>query len=112
MRGSTDPDTLETGEWIDSLRAVLHYRGPDRAVFLIEQLTDEAQRAGASAPFTLNTPYVNTIPPEREERANWDRNIEHRIRSIIRWNAVPPNSSAANSENSKANSRNQWIRYA
>ncbi|MFZ1090156.1 MAG: hypothetical protein WAN75_12980 [Xanthobacteraceae bacterium] len=88
MRGSTDPDTLETGEWIDSLRAVLHYRGPDRAVFLIEQLTDEAQRAGASAPFTLNTPYVNTIPPEREERANWDRNIEHRIRSIIRWNAV------------------------
>jgi pyruvate dehydrogenase E1 component len=88
MRGSTDPDTLETGEWIDSLRAVLHYRGPDRAAFLIEQLTDEAQRAGASAPFTLNTPYVNTIPPEREERANWDRNIEHRIRSIIRWNAV------------------------
>jgi hypothetical protein len=62
MRGSTDPDTLETGEWIDSLRAVLHYRGPDRAAFLIEQLTDEAQRAGASAPFTLNTPNVNTIP--------------------------------------------------
>jgi pyruvate dehydrogenase complex dehydrogenase (E1) component len=43
MRGSTDPDTLETGEWIDSLRAVLHYRGPDRAAFLIEQLTDEAR---------------------------------------------------------------------
>jgi Transketolase, thiamine diphosphate binding domain len=47
MRGSTDPDTLETGEWIDSLRAVLHYRGPDRAAVLIEQLTDEAQRAVA-----------------------------------------------------------------
>jgi pyruvate dehydrogenase E1 component len=42
MRGSTDPDTLETGEWIDSLRTVLHYRGPDRAAFLIEQLSDEA----------------------------------------------------------------------
>ena len=41
-----------------------------------------------STPFSLNTPYVNTISPEREERANWDRDIEHRIRSIIRWNAV------------------------
>src|SRR6266851_6480176 len=88
MDARTDADTLETGEWIDSLRAVLHYRGPDRAAFLIGQLTDEAQRAGVSAPFTLNTPYVNTIPPEREERADWDRDIEHRIRSIIRWNAV------------------------
>src|SRR5436190_10805963 len=88
MDARTDSDTLETGEWIDSLRAVLHYRGPDRAAFLIEQLTDEAQRAGVSAPFTLNTPYVNTIPPAREARANWNRDIEHRIRSIIRWNAV------------------------
>jgi pyruvate dehydrogenase E1 component len=83
-----DPDTVETGEWIDSLRAVLHHRGSDRATFLLEQLTAEAQRAGAAATFALNTPYVNTIPPEREERANWDRDVEHRIRSIIRWNAV------------------------
>src|SRR5438093_8352066 len=88
MLARTDPDTVETGEWIDSLRAVLHYEGPDRATFLLEKLTDEAQHAGVAAPLTLNTPYVNTIPPEREERASWDRATEHRIRSIIRWNAV------------------------
>src|SRR4029450_12063885 len=88
MAGTTDPDAVETGEWIDSLRAVLHHRRSDPATFLIERLTAEAQRAGAAATFALNTPYVNTIPPEREERANWDRDIEHRIRSIIRWNAV------------------------
>jgi pyruvate dehydrogenase E1 component len=88
MAGTSDPDAVETGEWIDSLRAVLHHRGSDRATFLLERLTDEAQRAGAAATFALNTPYVNTIPPEREERANWDRDVEHRIRSIIRWNAV------------------------
>jgi pyruvate dehydrogenase E1 component len=88
MKGTTDPDTVETGEWIDSLRAVLHHQGPDRATFLLERLTAEAQRAGAAVTFSLNTPYVNTIPPEREERANWDRNVEHSIRSIIRWNAV------------------------
>jgi pyruvate dehydrogenase E1 component len=88
MDGTTDPDTVETGEWIDSLRAVLHHQGTDRATFLLERLTAEAQRAGAAVTFALNTPYINTIPPEREERANWDRDVEHRIRSIIRWNAV------------------------
>src|SRR5947209_8951324 len=88
MLAMTDSDTVETGEWIDSLRAVLHHRGTDRAAFLLEKLTDEAQRTGVPSTFTLNTPYVNTIPPQREERAKWDRDIEHRIRSIIRWNAV------------------------
>jgi pyruvate dehydrogenase E1 component len=88
MGGTSDPDTVETNEWIDSLRAVLHHQGSDRATFLLERLTDEAQHAGAVAAFALNTPYVNTIPPEREERAKWDRDIEHRIRSIIRWNAI------------------------
>ena len=88
MLARTDPDTVETGEWIDSLRAVVQHQGPDRAAFLLEKLTDEAHHAGVSAPLTLNTPYVNTIPPEREERASWDRALEHRIRSIIRWNAV------------------------
>ena len=45
---------------------------------LLEMLAEEARRAGIVQPSTLNTPYVNTIPPEREERADWDRDIEHR----------------------------------
>jgi pyruvate dehydrogenase E1 component len=88
MLARTDLDTVETGEWIDSLRAVLHHQGPERAAFLLEKLIEDAEHAGVSVPLSLNTPYVNTIPPEREERASWDRAIEHRIRSIIRWNAV------------------------
>jgi pyruvate dehydrogenase E1 component len=87
MAGIADPDAVETAEWVDSLRAVLHHRGVGRASFLLERLTAEAQDVGA-APLSVNTPYVNSIPPEREERAKWDREIEHRIRSIIRWNAV------------------------
>jgi hypothetical protein len=79
MLARTDFDTVETGEWLDSLRAVLHYQGAERAAFLLEKLTDEAQQAGVSTPLTLNTPYVNTISPEHEERANWDRAIEHRV---------------------------------
>jgi pyruvate dehydrogenase E1 component len=88
MLMTTDADAIETAEWIDSLRAVLHHQGPDRAAFLLEKLNEEAQRAGVHADYALNTPYVNTIPPERQERTSWDRDIEHRIRSIIRWNAV------------------------
>ena len=88
MSGSTDPDTSETSEWLDSLRAVLHHQGPARAAYLLSRLTDEAYRVGIPVPSVSNTPYVNTIPPEREARADWDRDIEHRIRSIIRWNAV------------------------
>src|ERR1700756_248504 len=88
MGGAIDPDTIETAEWIDSLRAVLHHEGAERATFLLDRLTDEAQHAGATITSALNSPYVNTIPPERERHADWDRQIEHRIRSIIRWNAV------------------------
>ena len=88
MERMQDLDPVETGEWVDSLRAVLHHQGGARATYLLERLAEEAERAGIAQPSTLNTPYVNTIPPEREERANWDRDIEHRIRSIIRWNAV------------------------
>ena len=88
MERLQDLDPVETGEWIDSLRAVLHHQGPARATYLLEKLAEEAGRAGIAQPSMLNTPYVNTIAPEREERADWDRDIEHRIRSIIRWNAV------------------------
>ena len=88
MEGMQDLDPVETGEWVDSLRAVLHHQGSARATYLLERLAEEAGRTGIAQPSTLNTPYVNTIPPEREERADWDRDIEHRIRSIIRWNAV------------------------
>ena len=39
-------------------------------------------------PYSANTPYINTIPPDREARHPGDRAIEHRIRSLLRWNAL------------------------
>jgi pyruvate dehydrogenase E1 component len=88
MTPTVDVDPLETREWLDSLHAVLQHEGEARASYLLDQLTDEAHRAGLSTSAMLTTPYVNTISPERAERPKWDRDIEHRIRSIIRWNAV------------------------
>src|SRR5215208_6491311 len=60
MERMQDLDPVETGEWVDSLRAVLHHQGSARATYLLETLADEAGRAGIVQPSTLNTPYVNT----------------------------------------------------
>ena len=61
-----DIDPTETQEWLDALRAVLRSGGPARARFLMQQLQQEAMRQGIGNPFTANTPYINTIPPEKQ----------------------------------------------
>ncbi len=83
-----DLDPTETGEWIDALGAVQQHRGGERANFLLNRLVDEGRRDGVYVPRSLNTAYKNTIPPEKEEKSPGNREIEHRLRSIIRWNAM------------------------
>jgi pyruvate dehydrogenase E1 component len=83
-----DLDPTETSEWVDSIKAVLHYQGPDRAHWLLEKSIEEIRKSGAYFPFSANTPYLNTIPPEREEALPGDEELEGKIGSAIRWNAV------------------------
>jgi len=85
---TNDIDPLETKEWIDSLNAVVDNTGNERAHYLLRQLIDESYRKGSRIPFIQNTPYINTIPPEEEEKSPGDQNIERKIRSLIRWNAA------------------------
>ena len=85
---ASDLDPLETAEWRDALDSVLAFEGPERAHFILSQLTEEARRRGAPVPYSANTPYLNTIRPDQEARHPGDRAIERRIRSLIRWNAV------------------------
>ncbi|WP_460786718.1 pyruvate dehydrogenase (acetyl-transferring), homodimeric type [Nocardioides maradonensis] len=84
----TDIDPAETQEWRDALAAVLEFDGEPRTKYLLDQLIDEAQRLGARVPFRATTPYVNTVPVDEEPTHPGDREIEHRIRSAIRWNAL------------------------
>ncbi|HEB81957.1 MAG TPA: pyruvate dehydrogenase (acetyl-transferring), homodimeric type [Gammaproteobacteria bacterium] len=88
MRELHDIDPLETQEWLDALHAVIENEGVERAHFLLEQLIDDARRNGANLPFTNNTAYLNTIPPHLEQRTPGDPELEDRIRSYIRWNAM------------------------
>jgi len=83
-----DIDPLETREWVDSLDAVLEIEGPDRAHFILEQLVDKARRSGAYLPYRAQTAYINTIPPHLEDHSPGNHELEHRLRSVVRWNAV------------------------
>ena len=88
MHRPLDTDTLETKEWLDALEGVLAVEGPERAHYLLEQLVNKARREGAYLPYSPNTAYLNTIPPQLEERSPGDYELEHKLRSYVRWNAV------------------------
>ncbi|MBI4937114.1 MAG: pyruvate dehydrogenase (acetyl-transferring), homodimeric type, partial [Nitrosomonadales bacterium] len=83
-----DIDPQETQEWLDALASVLQHEGPQRAHFLIEQLIAQARLAGTDLPVSATTPYLNTIPPDKEQRSSSNHELEHRIRALTRWNAA------------------------
>ncbi len=83
-----DIDPQETAEWVDSFDTVLDQHGRGRARFLLMKLLERAQARQVDFPATVSTPYVNTIPPEREPWFPGDEYLERRIRSYIRWNAA------------------------
>ncbi len=83
-----DTDPQETREWLDALAAVIEEEGPERAHFLLEKLVDQARRSGAYLPYNATTAYVNTIPVHLQAKHAGDVAMEHRIKSLIRWNAV------------------------
>src|SRR5579864_2022812 len=84
----SDLDAVETSEWLEALDAVVAHDGLDRARELLRRVVERAQHAGTGPIASLNTSYVNTIPPEREARLPGDPAVERRLRSIIRWNAI------------------------
>ncbi|ALV05826.1 pyruvate dehydrogenase (acetyl-transferring), homodimeric type [Roseateles depolymerans] len=85
---ANDTDALETKEWLDALSAVIGTEGGDRAHFLLETLIDHARQAGIDVPFSATTAYVNTIPPDQEERFPGNIEMEERLRAYMRWNAM------------------------
>ncbi len=81
-------EELENKEWIESLDYVLDNAGEQRAAILIKKLQIHAQKRGVKLPFTANTPYINTIATEKQPKYPGDPEIEWKIRSLIRWNAM------------------------
>ena len=79
---------LELQEWLDSLDYVLDQRSPEEVQYLLAQLQIQAEKAGVSQPSTVHTPYINTIPRTKQPPYPGSREIERRIKSLVRWNAM------------------------
>ncbi|MDX1953177.1 MAG: pyruvate dehydrogenase (acetyl-transferring), homodimeric type [Verrucomicrobiota bacterium] len=67
---------------------ILNSLGPEQARLFIEQLSERLRNEGIAIPPVVSTPYVNTISPEDEPAYPGDRDLERRIKSYIRWNAM------------------------
>ena len=79
---------VELREWVESIDYVYRTGGAERLHQVLRTLHRYAEAVDADLPFTANTPYVNTIPPDREPAYPGDRAVERRNKSIIRWNAM------------------------
>ncbi|MEX2579425.1 MAG: pyruvate dehydrogenase (acetyl-transferring), homodimeric type [Verrucomicrobiales bacterium] len=81
-------ETWELVDWLESLEDVIALRGPDHAAALLRDLQVHAQLEGVNLPVTSRTPYINTIPHDEEPDYPGDLELERKIRSLVRWNAM------------------------
>ena len=87
-RSGDDSSRQENHEWREAIDYVLQTQGPRRVRELLRLLQTRVQEQGVSVPFTANTPYLNTIPRHQQPVFPGNRELERRIKSLIRWNAM------------------------
>lgn len=83
-----DIDQEETGEWLESLDAVVDTRGRERARYLMLRLMERARELSVAVPEMRSTDYINTIPTEREPYFPGNEEIERKVLNATRWNAA------------------------
>ncbi len=83
-----DQDPQGTQEWIDALEAVVDFEGSDKAQHIITVLIEKARVHGIDIPYSGNTPYINTISPEEQVNYPGNSDLERKLRSLLRWNAM------------------------
>src|SRR3984957_16622402 len=89
VSASPEVDHLEEiWEWLESFDAVLAESGAPLAARILEQLRDRAKASGVGIPFSANTPCMNTIPVSEQPEFPGDQEMERRIKSLVRWNAL------------------------
>ena len=86
----SDSEELQTElhEWLESLDYVLANRSPEEVQHLLHHLQARAAEAGVAQPYGANTAYINTIGREQQPPYPGGREIERRIKNIVRWNAM------------------------
>jgi pyruvate dehydrogenase E1 component len=84
----SDADPIETREWLDAFDALVETEGRERATFLLRKLLDHARVRRVPLPPVLNTPYKNSIALADQPQFPGNLELEQRISSIVRWNAL------------------------
>ncbi len=79
---------IENKEWIESLDYIIENEGPERAREILLLLQTRSHVQGIAFTYQGNTPYLNTIPASKESPYPGSRELERKIKSIIRWNAM------------------------
>ncbi len=85
---NTDIDRDETQEWLDALASVVKYEGKARAEFIVNTLLAQAKQEGLSVQAGITTPYINTIPSDKEAQLPDDPALVEKITNCMRWNAL------------------------
>lgn len=85
---ATDRNPQETAEWLEAFDYVIGSGGPQRAEYLLARLKQHAFNRGVCPAGVSTTPYINTIPVAEQPEYPGDRELEQRIKHIIRWNAM------------------------
>ena len=83
-----DADPQETAEWRDAFQALVATAGPERARFILDELAALARDPRIGWSPELVTPYVNSIPVQRQPVFPGDLALEERLASVMRWNAL------------------------
>src|SRR3954466_8084332 len=81
-------EVVETREWLDSMDYILRHRGRERAISLLERLEIHVKQSGVRLPFSAATPYINSIPADQQAPFPGSQELERRIKSLVRWNAL------------------------
>ena len=87
-RDASEIEAIEQREWLESLDYVVQQGDRGRVQRLLASLRHRARTAGVSLPFTAVTAYVNTLRPADETPLPGSQEIERRIKSLVRWNAM------------------------
>src|SRR5687768_17051339 len=83
-----DADPVETREWLEAFDALVQAEGRERATFLLRKLLDHARARRVPLPPVLNTPYKNSIALAHQAQFPGNLELEQRLSSIVRWNAL------------------------
>jgi pyruvate dehydrogenase E1 component len=92
METENKSHSADMQKWLASLEGVMEVAltkaGPHHAKQLMVEFIQRLRDSGVEVPAATSTPYINTIPAHRQPDYPGDRELERRLKSYLRWNAM------------------------